>query len=212
MQGNDVAIVGMACRFPGAGNYRQFWENLERGLSHVTEVPAGRWDRRKRSEAGDGHSDKRTSSWGAFIEDVDAFDAAFFQISPLEAESMDPQQRIMLELAWSCIEDSNISPTALSGSAVGVFVGAFSQDYKEIQERELLEVDAHHSTGTAGSLIANRISHFFDLLGPSVMVDTASSASLQALHSAVQSLQQNECSAALAGGVNLLLTPDRHVS
>ncbi|MFB7615013.1 SDR family NAD(P)-dependent oxidoreductase, partial [Kitasatospora sp. NPDC056181] len=216
MQKNDVAVIGIACRFPGAENYQQFWDNLKHGRSHIDEVPRSRWDWRKYpspdGDPGDGPVRRGVSKWGGFLTDVDAFDAAFFRLSPLEAESTDPQQRIMLELAWSCIEDAAVRPEALAGTSVGVFLGSYNLDYKELQERELREVAAHHSTGTAGAVIANRISHFFDFRGPSVAVDTASSASLHALHLAVRSLNQEECGVALAGGINLVLTPGRNVS
>ncbi|MFG3393915.1 SDR family NAD(P)-dependent oxidoreductase [Streptomyces parvus] len=204
MQQKTIAVIGIACRLPGADNYRAFWANVRNGRSHIGEVPLSRWDTRV--------SRRGVSKWAGLIEDVDAFDAPFFRLSPLETESVDPQQRIMLELAWACLEDASIRPSVLSGRDVGVFLGSFGQDYKELQERRLCEVPAHHSTGTAGAVIANRISHFFDFRGPSVVVDTASSASLNALHLAVQSLQQGECALALAGGINLLLTPARHES
>ncbi|MCQ1581991.1 SDR family NAD(P)-dependent oxidoreductase, partial [Streptomyces parvus] len=205
----------MACRFPGADNHRQFWDLLRNGRSPVGEVPQTRWDMGKGEAAdvsGGGAGRPRANRWAGLIDDVDAFDARFFRLSPLEAESADPQQRIMLELVWSCIEDAAIAPGELSGSDVGVFLGSFGLDYKELQESRSSEVAAHHSTGTIGAVIANRVSHFFDLHGPSVVVDTASSASLQALHLAVQSLQHGECGLALAGGINLVLTPARHIS
>ncbi|MER6405749.1 SDR family NAD(P)-dependent oxidoreductase [Streptomyces viridosporus] len=209
-----IAVIGMACRFPGADDHRQFWDVIRNDRSQVGEVPQARWDmgRGESAEACDEDAGRSPGRWAGLIDDVDAFDAQFFRLSPLEAESADPQQRIMLELAWSCLEDAAIAPSALSGRDVGVFIGSFNLDYKELQERQLREVAAHHSTGTIGAVIANRVSHFFDFHGPSVVVDTASSASLHALHLAVQSLQQGECSLALAGGINLVLTPARHTS
>ena len=215
LQHGPIAVIGMACRFPGADNHRQFWDIIRNGRSQVSQVPQARWEWGRSGPAefsGEGAGRPRVSEWAGLIDDVDAFDAQFFHLSPLEAESVDPQQRIMLELAWSCIEDAAIAPGALSGRDVGVFFGSFNLDYKELQERQLREVAAHHSTGTAGAVIANRVSHFFDFRGPSVVVDTASSASLHALHLAIQSLQQGECGLALAGGINLVLTPARHTS
>lgn len=209
-----ISVIGMACRFPGADDHRQFWDVIRNDRSQVGEVPQARWDmgRGGPAEACGEAAGRPPVRWAGLIDDVDAFDAQFFRFSPLEAESTDPQQRIMLELAWSCLEDAAIAPSALSGRDVGVFIGSFNLDYKELQERQLREVAAHHSTGTIGAVIANRISHFFDFHGPSVVVDTASSASLHALHLAVQSLQQGECALALAGGINLVLTPARHTS
>ncbi|WP_067499144.1 SDR family NAD(P)-dependent oxidoreductase, partial [Actinoplanes sp. TFC3] len=206
MRENDVAVIGMACRFPGADNYRQFWDNLSHARSAIGAVPADRWNT---ADRGDG---SLISRWGGFLTGVDAFDAAFFRLSPLEAQSMDPQQRIMLELAWSCIEDAAIAPSSLAGTGVGVFLGTFNLDYKDLYERQVGDLPAHHSTGTATAVVANRISHVLDLRGPSVAVDSASSASLHAVHLAVQSVQRGECRAALAGGVNLMLTPARHLS
>ncbi|MGJ7907985.1 SDR family NAD(P)-dependent oxidoreductase [Actinopolyspora sp. H202] len=215
MHQSAIAVVGVSCRFPGADDHHRFWGNLATGRSHTGEVTGDRWEKRM-SQFSDTFDEYAagtfTGTWAGLIDDVDAFDASFFRLSPLEAESVDPQQRIMLELTWSCLEDAAIQPSALSGTDVGVFFGSFGLDYKELQEQQLCEVPAHHSTGTAGAVIANRVSHFFDFRGPSVVVDTASSASLHALHLAVQSLQQGECGLALAGGINLVLTPARHVS
>ncbi|KAF3469293.1 SDR family NAD(P)-dependent oxidoreductase [Streptomyces sp. Tu 3180] len=209
-----IAVIGVACRFPGADDHRRFWDVIRNDRSQVGEVPQARWDMGGGEPVGTSGDDTRRppGRWAGLIDDVDAFDAQFFRLSPLEAESTDPQQRIMLELAWSCLEDAAIAPSALSKRDVGVFIGSFNLDYKELQERQLREVAAHHSTGTIGAVIANRVSHFFDFHGPSVVVDTASSASLHALHLAVQSLQQGECALALAGGINLVLTPARHTS
>ncbi|MFC9944107.1 SDR family NAD(P)-dependent oxidoreductase [Streptomyces pratensis] len=210
-----IAVIGIACRFPGADDHRQFWDLIRNERSQVGEVPQARWDMGSGETAdfaGGGAGEPSIRRWAGLIDGVDAFDAQFFRLSPLEAESADPQQRIMLELAWSCIEDAAIAPGALSGRDVGVFLGSFNLDYKELQERQLREVAAHHSTGTVGAVIANRVSHFFDFHGPSVVVDTASSASLHAIHLAVQSLQNGECGLALAGGINLVLTPARHTS
>ncbi|MEU5718128.1 SDR family NAD(P)-dependent oxidoreductase [Streptomyces sp. NPDC020403] len=214
-QSVPIAVIGIACRFPGADNHRQFWDVIRNDRSQVGEVPQFRWDLGGGEAAGiSGASAGRPGAgrWAGLIDDVDAFDAQFFRLSPLEAESTDPQQRIMLELAWSCVEDAAIAPSTLLGRDVGVFLGSYNLDYKELQERQLREVAAHHSTGTVGAAIANRVSHFFDFHGPSVVVDTASSASLHAVHLAVQSLQQGECALALAGGINLVLTPGRHTS
>ncbi|MEU4000326.1 beta-ketoacyl synthase N-terminal-like domain-containing protein, partial [Streptomyces fungicidicus] len=209
-----IAVVGIACRFPGADDHRRFWNLIRNGGSHIGAVPQARWDMggTEPEDASGHHAGHPPSRWAGLIDDVDAFDAQFFRLSPLEAESTDPQQRIMLELAWSCLEDAAIAPSALAGRDVGVFIGSYNLDYKELQERQLREVAAHHSTGTIGAVIANRLSHFFDFRGPSVVVDTASSASLHALHLAVQSLQQGECALALTGGINLVLTPARYTS
>ena len=203
-----IAIVGLACRFPGADDDRRFWENLEHSRSYIDDF-RDRWGYEgTASQAVNPPGSRRAG----LLNYVDAFDAPFFHLSPREAECTDPQQRIMLELAWSCFENAGIRPGALSGRDVGVFVGSFGSDYKELQERQLNEVAAHHATGTLGAVIANRVSHFFDFRGPSVALDTASSASLHALHMAVLSLQAGECEAALVGGINLVLTSARNTS
>ena len=208
----DIAIVGMACRFPGAKNYREFWENIKQANSSISEIPDSRWD--WKAYWGDPQSDinKSNSKWGGFIEDVDAFDLSFFGFSPREVEAMDPQQRIMLELTWSCLEDAGICPSHISGQKVGVYVGVFNFDYKELQERKFREIETYHSTGTASAVIANRISHYYNLKGPSFPIDAACSGSLNAIHSAIQALTLGDCNMALAGGINLLLTPTRHIS
>jgi acyl transferase domain-containing protein/acyl carrier protein len=207
-----IAIVGMACRFPNALDYRQYWDNLIQGVDCISEVPAQRWD--WRDYWGDPHTEKNKthSRWGGFIQDVDKFDAAFFGISPREAQHMDPQQRLMLELSWSCLEDAGYAPLDLSGRAIGVFIGTFNYDYKELQAKYALRVEGHSSTGTSNAIIPNRLSYFFDFHGPSIPIDTACSSSLVAIHQAVTAIQMGECEAALVGGVNILATPTASIS
>ncbi|UTH76435.1 SDR family NAD(P)-dependent oxidoreductase [Chromobacterium sp. IIBBL 290-4] len=208
----EVAIVGMACRFPGAEDYTQFWDNLRAGRDSVGEIPPERWD--WRAFWGDSvvEPGKTRAKHAGCIDNVADFDPLFFGISRASAEMIDPQQRIMLELSWACFEDAGIPPSRLAGSRMGVFLGAFNHDYKERQERMALPIDEHRSTGVAASVIANRISHFYDLRGPSIVLDTACSGSLNAIHLAVQSLRLGESEMALAGGISLLLTPTRHVA
>lgn len=208
----DTAIIGMAFRFPGANDTATFWKNLIDRKSSVTEIPSQRWD--WRSVWGDPKStiNKTDSKWGGFIDAVDAFDHEFFGFLPKVVQSMDPQQRIMLELAWNCMEDAGVAPSSVRGRKIAVVVGVFNHDYKELQERDEISIEAHHSTGTATAVIANRVSHYFDLRGPSVPIDTACSSSLNAIHSAIQALQYDNCEMALAGGINLMLTPTRHIS
>jgi acyl transferase domain-containing protein len=210
--GNEIAIIGMACRFPGAKNYEEFWENLTQGRSGIEEIPPERWDWKAYWGDPQTEKNKSNSKWGGFLKDVDAFDPAFFALSAREAEAMDPQQRIMLELAWSCFEDAGICPTRVSGKKIGVYIGVFNFDYKELQEKEFRTIETYHSIGTAPAVIPNRISHYFNLTGPSFPIDTACSSSLNAIHAAAQSLNLGECNLALAGGISLLLTPTRHIS
>jgi len=208
----QVAIIGMSCKFPGADNYNEYWDNLCGKTSSITEVPPSRWDWRQYWGDPKSQTQKSHSKWGGFIRDVDAFDAGFFGILPKVAQTMDPQQRLMLELVWSCLEDAGVAPASLRGRPVGVMLGVFNHDYKEAQDNSGAAIEAHYSTGTAASIIANRVSHFFDFKGPSFPVDTACSSSLNAIHSAIQALQFGDCELALAGGVNLLLTPTRHIA
>ncbi len=208
----DVAIVGMSFRFPGADDADAFWSNLIGRKANISEVPPDRWDWRAYWGDPKVETNKSLSKWGGFIDRVDAFDNGFFGLLPKVVQTMDPQQRIMLELAWSCLEDAGIAPSRLRGRNVGVIVGIFNHDYKELQERSTASIEAHHSTGTATTVVANRISHFFDFRGPSIPIDTACSSSLNAIHSAIQALEYGDCELALAGGINLLLTPTRHIS
>jgi polyketide synthase PksN len=208
----NVAIIGMSGKFPAADHYDQFWQNLITQQSSITEVPAFRWDWRQFWGDPKTQSQKSLSKWGGFIEDVAAFDAGFFGILPKVAHMMDPQQRLVLEQVWSCLEDAGIAPASLRGRKVGVMLGVFNHDYKESQDVSDAPIEAHYSTGTAAAIIANRVSHFFDFHGPSFPIDTACSSSLNAIHSAIQALQYGDCEMAIAGGVNLLLTPTRHIS
>ena len=207
-----IAVIGMACRFPGARDYEEFWRNLEDGVNSISEIPKERWDWRE--YCGDLQTDvgKTHSKWGGFIEDIDKFDAAFFKISPREAEQMDPQQRILLELTWACIEDSGYCPSVLAGRKVGVFIGVCHNDYKEIQEKCGRSLEGFAASGTGVAILPNRISYVFDFRGPSINVDTACSSSLLSLHQAVRSIKCNECELAIAGGINYLGTATRHLA
>jgi acyl transferase domain-containing protein/acyl-CoA synthetase (AMP-forming)/AMP-acid ligase II/acyl carrier protein len=204
-----VAVVGLACRFPGAGSADEFWQLLREGRHAVGRVPGDRWNPALGREAG--LQERETAlHWGGFLDGVDAFDAPFFGISPREAEQLDPQQRLLLEVSWEALERAGIAPRALAGKAVGVFVGVSSNDYARLP-RPVSTLDAYYGTGNATSLAANRLSYWYDFRGPSVSVDTACSSSLVAIHQACKSLQGGESEVALAGGVNLLLHPDLSV-
>ncbi|GAA6617367.1 SDR family NAD(P)-dependent oxidoreductase [Scytonema sp. NUACC26] len=207
-----VAIIGMACRFPGAKDYHQFWDNLEKGINNITEIPSNRWNLENFYSANPEESNKSISKWGGFIEGADKFDPMFFCISRREAMLLDPQQRLMLEMAWSCLEDGGYSPAQLSGTHVGVFVGVCNFDYKELLEKQQNNIEGHLSTGTYTTIIPNRISYFFNFHGPSVAVDTACSSSLVAIHQAINALKENECEMVLVGGVNVLCTPTYYIS
>ena len=203
-----IAVIGMGCRFPGGiSGPDELWQFLvDRGCS-ISEVPDGRWQ-----PFDDGTPEvtaalARTTRWGSFLPDVDAFDAEFFEISPNEANKMDPQQRLLLEVAWEALEHAGIPPSSLRRTQTGVFAGACSTEYGAIASGDLCQVDAWNNTGGAMSIIANRLSYFLDLRGPSVAVDTACSSSLVAIHLACQSLRTQDSQLAIAAGVNVLLTP-----
>ncbi|MGE0127974.1 MAG: type I polyketide synthase [Blastocatellales bacterium] len=207
----DIAIIGIGCRFPGGANSPEaFWEALRNGVDAITEVPADRWDSRVFYHPDSSRPGRINSRWGGFIEGIDHFDARFFGISPREASRMDPQQRMLLEVAWEALEDGSQTLERLAGAPVGVFIGVSTMDYQEINhglnDREF--IDAHTNTGGAMSIAANRISYVFDFRGPSFAVDTACSSSLTALHLATRSLRDGECKLALVGGANALLKPE----
>ncbi|MCA1909373.1 MAG: SDR family NAD(P)-dependent oxidoreductase, partial [Magnetospirillum sp.] len=206
-----IAIIGIGLRLPGADNLGQLWDHLAAGRSLITEVPAKRWDK-EAWRGNPGRDNKTNSIWGGFVADADGFDASFFAISPREAAWMDPQQRFALEMAWHAIEDAGYRASDLAGSRTGVFMGVCHWDYAELLEKHLATVDAYTPTGIAFSIIANRVSHFFDLRGPSVTNDTACAASLTALHDAVLALRTGQCTQALAGGVNLIWSPNHFVA
>ncbi len=201
-----IAIVGMGCRFPGAQNPEQFWQLICNGIDAITEVPGDRWDIEALYDPG--NPSKMNTRWGGFLEQVDQFDAQFFGIAPREAVYMDPQQRLLLEVAWEALEDAGQAVDQLAGSNTGVFVGISGSDYHQRLRNSYGEINAYMATGNAFSIAANRLSYLFDLRGPSMAIDTACSSSLVATHLACQSLRSGESNLALAGGVNLLLSPE----
>ncbi len=202
-----IAIIGMACRFPGANDYEQFWLNLEAGVNSITEIPPQRWDVKKYYSPHPQQRNKTISKWAGLIQGSDQFDAQFFAISPREAKSLDPQQRLMLELSWSCLEDAGYSPSKLSGSQVGVFIGACNYDSVLLLNQNQENIEGHSGTGSWGCMIANRISYFLNFRGLSVTVDTACSSSLVALHLGVNALKNTECDVVLVGGISVFNTP-----
>lgn len=210
-----VAVVGVGCRFPGgADGPATFWHNLIAGHDAVTEIPPGRWDPQAFYDPTPGTPGKMFTLAGAFIDNVDAFDPTFFGISPREAEGLDPQQRLLLEVVWESLENAGISPSALYGSATGVFMGIGGTDYGNIQLRldDPALIDAYYASGNAHSVAAGRIAYALGLMGPALSIDTACSSSLVAVHQACQSLRRRECSTALAGGVNLILSPVSNIA
>jgi myxalamid-type polyketide synthase MxaE and MxaD len=202
-----IAIIGMGCRLPGAKDLRAFWNLLRNGVDAIREVPAERFDLRDFFDPDPAAPGKIVTRWGGFIEQVDHFDAHFFGISPREAARMDPQQRLLLEVAWEALEDAGQVRERLAGTPTGVFIGISNNDYGRIQFNNPDRIDAYAGTGNALSIAANRISYVFDFRGPSIAIDTACSSSLVSVHQACCSLRSGESTLALAGGVNLILSP-----
>lgn len=202
---DDVAIIGMACRYPGADDPETYWQNQMQGRIGIREVPPDRWDWREFH--GDPREPNRTQvKWGGFIDDVDRFDNDLFRISPAEARLMDPQQRLMLELTWSCLEDAGYVPASLAGSNTGVYVGVGTLDYRERLTAHVPVVEAYRSTGNYITMLPNRVSYVLDLHGPSLAFDTSCSSSLYAVHFAAQAIRRGEIGMAVVGGIALLLS------
>ncbi|MPZ78879.1 MAG: SDR family NAD(P)-dependent oxidoreductase [Actinophytocola sp.] len=202
-----VAIIGMSGRFPGSPDLDRYWDNLYHRRDLITEVPADRWDWRV-AAGGDVASDEPSPyRWGGFIEGTDLFDPLFFGISPAEAEMMDPQQRMLLQMVWAAVEDSGYRPSALAGRQVGLFCGIQFSDYRQLMQ-EVGLLSAQSGLGNEHSIAVNRISYLLDLHGPSEPVNTACSSSLVAVHRAVASLRRGESELAVAGGISLNLGPD----
>ena len=205
----SIAIVGMGCRFPGAPGLEAFWQLLSRGEDPIREIPAERWDAEAFYHPEPAAPGKMVSRWGGFLDEIEAFDAEFFGMSPREAAQLDPRQRLLMETAWEALEDAGVPAASLAGSKTSVFVATLSANYGSILFNHFLHrVDAFAGTGNGNSVTANRLSYFLDLRGPSLALDTACSGSLVAVHLACRSLQSGESSLALAGGVNVMLKPD----
>ncbi|MCW5704748.1 MAG: acyltransferase domain-containing protein, partial [Bradyrhizobium sp.] len=209
---NDIAIVGWACRFPGANSTDEFWDLMARGRCSVTRVPEDRFSlarfgHPRRQERG------RSYSFAAgVLDNVWHFDPSVFGISPREAIQMDPQQRLLLQLTWEAFEDAGIRPSTVAGKDVGVYVGASQIDYAHTFVTDQAIADSHFATGTALAILANRISYIFDLRGPSVTVDTACSSSLVALHHAVEALRSGRIDTAIVGGANVITSPSSFIA
>ncbi|MET0650562.1 MAG: type I polyketide synthase [Pyrinomonadaceae bacterium] len=203
-----VAIIGMACRFPQADSPAAFWRLLRGGVDAVTEVPPDRWDADAFYDEDANAPGKMTTRWGGFLEQVDGFDAHFFKVSPREAPHLDPQQRLLMQVTWEALEDAGQVPARLAGTPTGVFVGIMGNDYGDTPMNDPALVNFYTFPGIARCIAANRLSYFFDFRGPSMAVDTACSSSLVATHLACRSLRDGESSLAVAGGVNLMLSPE----
>jgi acyl transferase domain-containing protein/SAM-dependent methyltransferase/NAD(P)-dependent dehydrogenase (short-subunit alcohol dehydrogenase family) len=209
-----VAVIGIGCRFPGGGDSPQaFWDLLREGRDAIREVPGDRWDIDSVFDPDPDAPARMSVRSGGFLDDVGSFDAAFFGISPREALSMDPQQRLLLEVAWEALEHANVAADQLLGSATGVFVGLCNSDhFQRLLRRGNEAIDAYLASGNAPSVAAGRIAYSLGLRGPALTVDTSCSASLVAIHLACQSLRSLETRMALAGGANVICSPETMIA
>ena len=207
-----IAVVGIGCRFPQANSPEAYWQLIKAGRQAITDVPRDRWQAEAFYDPDHRRQGKMNSCKGGFLEEIDRFDADFFGISAEEACHIDPQQRLFLEVAWESLEQAGISADSLSGSATGVFVGQCTIDYHRLLYRNFDDIGPHSGTGTTMSITANRLSYLLNLRGPSMAVDAACSSSAIAIHLACQSLQSQESTLCIVGGVNLILSPDSMIS
>ena len=207
----DIAIIGMAGRYPMAENLDEFWENLLSGRDCVQEIPTDRWDYEEYYHADKTKKGYTNSKWGGFIKDFNCFDAGFFHMTPREARYIDPQERIFLECSWHALEDAGYVTDDLAKQEVGVYVGVMYSHY-QLYGLEFNEPGQRKAYNSSYSSIANRVSYYFNMSGPSMAVDTMCSSSLTAIHLARESILRGECSMAIAGGVNLTLHPNKYIN
>ncbi|MEO8180782.1 MAG: SDR family NAD(P)-dependent oxidoreductase, partial [Deltaproteobacteria bacterium] len=204
-----IAIVGIGCRFPGGvTDPESLWRLLEQGVDAITEVPKDRWDIDEWYDPDPDAAGKMTTRWGGFLRDLDRFEPSFFGISPGEALSIDPQERLLLETTWEALEHAGIRAETLMGSATGVYMGLCGNEYQARVMADAKSIDAYALLGTAHSTIVGRLSYWLGLKGPNLPIDTACSSSLVAVHLACQALRASECQLALAGGANVILNPE----
>ena len=205
-----IAVIGLGCRFPGGADTPEaYWNLLRDGRDAISKVPPDRWDVERLFNEDPEAPGCVYTKLGGFLPNVDGFDSAFFGISNREAASMDPQHRLLLEVAWETLENAGMPASLVAGAEVGVFVGLCSNDYGQLlAQRPRGEIDAYVATGNSHSVAAGRLAFWLGCTGPALSVDTACSSSLVSVHLACQSLRRRECQMALAGGVNLMLTPD----
>ncbi|ASK28886.1 hypothetical protein CEY12_01625 [Chryseobacterium sp. T16E-39] len=213
-----IAIIGLSGKYPQAKNLSEFWENLKSGKDSITEIPEDRWDLTDFYDEEKGKAGKSYSKWGGFIDQIDHFDPLFFNISVREAELMDPQARLFLQTAWETFEDAGYPKKKLEGGKdknatqpqIGVYVGVMYEEYPLFGAEENAKGNFVNPGGSISS-IANRVSYFFNLNGPSMAVDTMCSSSLTAIHLACESIQNGNCTMALAGGVNISVHPNKYL-
>lgn len=203
----SIAIIGVGCRLPGAENSAEFWQVLSNGIHTISEVPPERWDIDQFYSPEPGTPGKMNSRYGAFLDNVDQFDADFFGISQEEAERIDPQQRLVLEVAWEALENAGIAPHTIANTQTGVMIGIGNYDYGMLQFEDIDSINVYNGVGSTLGIAANRLSYLLNLKGPSLAVETACSSSLVAIHLACKSLLTQESNLCIVGAVNLMLSP-----
>jgi myxalamid-type polyketide synthase MxaE and MxaD len=209
-----IAIVGMACRYPGgANNPDQFWHLLRDGVDAIVQVPENRWRAADYFDADPSAVGKAYVTQGGFLDDVESFDAAFFEISHTEARQMDPQQRLLLQVSWEALEHAGLAPDQLKGTRTGAFVGLTASDFLLMSfDGATYDIDPYLASGSSHAVAAGRLAYFLGLQGPAMTIDTACSAALVSVHQACMSLRTGESDVALAGGALLILSPFGHIS
>ncbi|MCL9683044.1 type I polyketide synthase [Legionella maioricensis] len=213
-----IAIVGMDARFPGVSQHdlndiNEFWQYLLTQNDAISSIPIERWDNRLYFSKNPHQEGKTYATAGGFLNDIKKFDAPFFNISPREAEYLDPQQRLSLEASWHALEDANIAPSSLKNSNTGIYLGISTHDYDTLIQKNtsLEELGTYQATGTSFSTAAGRLAYYLGTEGPCLAIDTACSSSLVAVHQAARALHEYECDLAIAGGVNLILSPENNI-
>jgi acyl transferase domain-containing protein len=213
VHGAPIAIVGVGLRFPGGVNdTASLWRLLVNGGDAITDVPLDRWDWRQYFDRNPDARGAMYSARGGFLNDITSFDAEFFGIAPREAVMLDPQQRLLHEVAWHALEDAAIAPDSLRDSRTGIFLGLSNSDYYRAVFQDDLSIDAYAGSGNTPSMAAGRLAYTLGVHGPAMTVDTSCSSSLTAVHLALQSLRSGESEVALAGGVNAILAPQMYIA
>ena len=207
----DIAVIGLAGRFPGTEEAEEFFGNLCEGYSSIKEIPKERWNIEEYYSDDPEELGKTDCRYGSFLDDIDKFDPAFFSISVNKAAMIDPQQRLMQEVAWRAEEDAGYSNGRLAKTKTGVYIGICNNEYAHIKTKDYKNLSPHLASGNTFSIVANRISYVLDVTGPSMAVDTACSSSMVALHNACRDIISGECEMGLVGGVNLTLAPDNNI-
>ncbi|XP_061853114.1 uncharacterized protein LOC133625531 [Colius striatus] len=210
--GDEIAIVGIGCNFPGGDGIDNFWKVLEEGKNCTVEIPPERFNAKDWYDPDDNKPGKICTTRAALLDEFNSFDNHLFGINNMEAERMDPQQKLLIECTYKALEDAGVPVEAVSGTKTGVFIGLMNRDYEIVTSRAVSEINHYDGTGTAMSIAANRVSFTFNLTGPSLAVDTACSSFLFALHYALRAIKSGDCEAAICGGVNCIIDPRTFVS